>query len=97
TLFKKAVLQIKNEERSEQRGASVSVHHYDKHCDTKYKHGRNKCLTWLSDVQRKYRPCWGFMRNPYFALTQCRIYGDNRKHSLQYYTLECRPIRFVAT
>ncbi|KAG7177112.1 hypothetical protein Hamer_G000342 [Homarus americanus] len=54
---------IINKERSEQRGASVSVHHHDKHYDTKYKYGRNNCLTRLSDVvaariKLGYRPSW---------------------------------------
>ncbi|KAG7160435.1 hypothetical protein Hamer_G001684 [Homarus americanus] len=45
TLHRKAALQTINEERSEQRGASVSVRYYDKYCDKKYQYGRNKCPT----------------------------------------------------
>ncbi|KAG7156688.1 hypothetical protein Hamer_G006678 [Homarus americanus] len=97
-LLKKAVHQIIKEEQSEQRGASASVHHYDKHFSTKYQYGRNKCLTRLSDVvaartRLGYMPCWELMRNPSLELTHCRIGGDNRKHSLQHYISEYRPIR----
>ncbi|KAG7153574.1 hypothetical protein Hamer_G031772, partial [Homarus americanus] len=90
TLLKKVALQIINEKRSKQLGASVSFLHYHKHSNTKYQYSRLKCLNRFSDVvaariRLGSKPYWELKRNPSFALTECRIWDENGNHSLQHY------------